>query len=179
MLIFERPFLPSQVVRIEAAVVVVCADVLSVAPPLVPWKEPEAAPLATLPGIENVAFPSEPTLPAIDLTWMTLLPEVSLGDVVHLVVKGPVAELPPARARQPFSPVVRVVVSVPEAVALVMVTPSLVVQPVSVALISVLPDPAVSLAVTAGLNEAVPEMPVQLTVALVAFTLGAAFANHV
>ena len=64
--------------------------------------------------------------------------------VVHLVVSFPASALLPASAEQPFSPAVRVSVSVPEAAALVTVTPSLVVQPVSVALIAVLVVPAVS-----------------------------------
>ena len=91
-----RPFLPSHVVRMDAADLVVWAEVASLAPPLVPWNEPDGVPLGTLPGIEKVAFPSEPMLPATELTFITLLPEDSLGLVDHLVVRVPVSSLLPA-----------------------------------------------------------------------------------
>src|ERR1700677_4681204 len=98
----------------DEADVVVCAEVASLAPLLVPWKEPEGAPLGVVPGIVNVAFPSPPMLPAIDLTAIVLVAVTNLGVVFHFVVRLPTAELPPARATQPFSPAVRVVVSAPE-----------------------------------------------------------------
>jgi hypothetical protein len=63
-----RPFLPSHVARMDVAEVVVWAEVESLAPPLVPWNEPDGVPLGVLPGIEKVAFPSPPMLPLTELT---------------------------------------------------------------------------------------------------------------
>ena len=158
-----RPFFPSHVVRMDAADVVVWADVVSPAPPSVPWNEPVGVPLGTLPGIEKVALPSDPMLPATELTLIALGPEDNLGVVVHLVVRVPTSSLLPANVvRNRSHRAVRVEVRTPEALALVTVTPSLVVQPVSLALIVVLEVPALSSDVIGGLNLAEPEMPVQV-----------------
>src|ERR1700677_2317171 len=134
----------------DEADVVVCAEVASLAPLLVPWKEPEGAPLGVVPGMLNVAFPSPPMLPAIDLTAIVLVGDTNLGAVFHFVVRLPLSALLPARAVQPFSPAVRVLERTPDTEAPDTVTPSLVVQPVSLALIDVVLVPADSEEVMAG-----------------------------